>query len=158
LYKIGKKVIDTIKGVDWLWGDESLRWFPLDRDKKGSRWIVDGGNFITVFDATDHFDFLCVKCGKLATIMELRYETWKGEPPTIVVELLCDSCKTMGKRKWYINNGNAKYDLRNEMTYYYPKGVADEKGELRNFNKMFHVESVEILKPYYAREVKVEIK
>lgn len=64
------------------------------------------GDFNPSWDDTDHFQFVCNKCGKIALTRKVEYVTYPKPKldPCLHIQLFCPECKRAGQRKIYLGH------------------------------------------------------
>ena len=67
-------------------------------------YIGGGGNFIPVFDDTDHFHFACSRCREIACVVMVERRDYYANTPTIYFYLKCPKCGAEGQRKIYLED------------------------------------------------------
>jgi len=74
-------------------------------------YIRADGDFIPVFDSTDHFHFACSRCKEIACVVMVRRHDSYADTPTIYFYLKCPKCGAEGQRKIYLENEKGMFLL-----------------------------------------------
>jgi len=61
-------------------------------------------SFVPVFDATDHFHFVCPKCREIADVLLVERDDSYAKTPTVYFHLRCPICGAKNFRKIYLED------------------------------------------------------
>ena len=121
-FGFGRKTLDASKT---LFEDKTDVERLGHRDATGD---VEGGvgDFDLIWDSTDHFNFICNKCGNIPNVSSASFDIVEFYP-TLRFYLLCPGCGMSGQRKIYCNDDRGirmmratemerVYDLRRRLS------------------------------------------
>ena len=77
---------------------------------QGQPYYIKGdGDFIPIFDTTDHFHFACRDCQKLVEILMVRRHDAYADTPTIYFYMRCPKCGKEGQMKTYLEEDEGHF-------------------------------------------------
>ena len=85
------------------------------------------GSFVPVFDQTDHFHFVCVKCHEVADVLWVERNDGYANTPTIYFILRCPKCGAQGFRKIYLEDSGKHFLMFPKVVELLAKNPAEAK-------------------------------